>query len=252
MPALIFLVVSIALVVGAALLGGSVAGYWHAGSATLVLLGTLSVTAIGVDWADLKRLPDELRRLFTWVRPDMVKTARSLLEVAGRFRRDGVQALDGARRATKAMPFLHRGLELVQDGLPTDMVEQLLTAEADALARTRQRFADVLRRAGDVAPALGLVGTLMGLVQMMAKLHQPDQLGPAMALALLTTLYGALLSHLLFMPLAARAEANLEAERQFNLVCIAGLIAMSRREHPLHVEQHLNALLPADAKVKAA
>lgn len=252
MMPLAFLLLSIALVVASLFLGGQPAAYWSTTAALLVLVGTVTVTLIGVRRGDGPALREGARRLLDDPRPDSARLARRLLDMAGIVRRDGAVALEALMKAERREPFLQRALGLVIDGLTPEAIERVLVAQIEVDFRRRSALAALLRRAGDVAPALGLIGTLIGLVGMMGQLDSPEQIGPAMATALLTTLYGAALAHVILFPLAERAEAQASALQAHDLLCVAGAAALGRGEHPLHLESHLNALLPPELKVQAA
>ena len=118
-------------------------------------------------------------------------------------------------------------------------------------AATRHRCtADILRRAGEVAPAMGLIGTLLGLVQLLGRLSDPSAIGPAMAVALLTTFYGAILAHMVFLPFAAKADRSRETEQLVNSVYTLGASSIGRKENPRRLEVALNALLPPNKQVQ--
>ncbi len=121
--------------------------------------------------------------------------------------------------------------------------------EAGTISARNMRSVDILRRAGDVAPAMGLIGTLIGLVQMLGSLNDPRTIGPAMAIALLTTFYGAILAHMVFLPLAARADRMSEEEALSNSVYTLGVASIGRKENPRRLEVIVNALLPPEQKV---
>ncbi|MEX6725088.1 motility protein A [Parapedomonas caeni] len=252
MLGLVFLLASVALVALSVVLGGEPGAFVSGVSALLVILGTLTVTATGVRQGDWRDIADGLRDLFRDVSIDQRRVARQLLELAGRVRRDGVVCLENARHGFRQLPFLQRALGLVLDGLAPDVIEKLLLAEADAAEQRRLRLAAVLQRAADVAPAMGLIGTIIGLVQMLGRMADPAQLGPSLALALLTTLYGAILAHVLLLPMAARVQAQAASERGFHLLCASAAAALGRGEHPVHLESQLNALLPETERVQAA
>lgn len=247
-----FFAASFALIAASIALGGEPAAYVSGTSALLVVLGTVTVTAAGVRRGEWTELLANVKRIWRGKQVDQSRLAKQMLELAGRLRREGPQCLDAASVSTRHLPFLRHGIQLVRDGLMPDAIEKLLNAEADMLAERRLRLAALLQRAADVAPALGLIGTLIGLVDMLGKLSDPAALGPGMAVALLTTLYGAVLAHVIFLPLAARVQANVAAERSFHALCITSVAALGRGEHPMHLESQLNALLPEAQRVRAA
>lgn len=252
MIGLMFLMLSCAVVGAGLWLGGEPSAYWSGGSALLVVVGTFTLTGVSLQSGDRAPLLASLAKLFHGDHEDPRPLARYLLDLAARVRREGVPVLESARVALKGKPFLSRALGLVADGLPPDTVEALLRAEIEAEGRRRARLAELLRRGAEIAPALGLIGTLIGLVKLMGSLNDPSKIGPAMAIALLTTLYGALLAHVLLLPLAARAEAQADAEQSTLLLIASGVAALGRGEHPLHLESKLNALLPPAQRVEAA
>jgi chemotaxis protein MotA len=235
-----FLMVGVSIV-----LGGDPAGFWSASSAILVILGTLAVTAIGLRRDDVALVSKTLPRALADGPSLADATARHLIDLALRMRRDGPHVLDAAIRT--ASPSLKQALTMVSDGLPPEAIQSTLEAEAELSRKRATRFSELARRAADVAPAMGLIGTLIGLVQMLGALSTPEAIGPAMAVALLTTLYGAVLAHLFFLPLAQRAEDQAEADYVTRLVCAAGVSALARRDHPIQIESQLKALLPVGA-----
>jgi chemotaxis protein MotA len=252
MIALVFLVLSFGIVVGAAFMGGQAAAFASASSALLVLAGTISVTAVSFHADDLKRLPRGLAALFRADRQEPVVMAKLILELLSRTRREGVTVLEAAQRGMRNNPFLARAIGMIADGVNPTAAEALLKEEADILARRQLKSAEMLRRAADVAPAMGLIGTLIGLVQMLGALSSPEKLGPAMALALLTTLYGAVMAHVLLLPLAVRAESQAETDHATHTLCAVGAGLIGRLDNPLHAEAALNSLLPAGQRVRAA
>lgn len=252
MIAIVFLIGSILIIGIAMAIGGTVGMFWSLSSAVLVVLGTICVSAISVRRRDLSALGSVLPQL--WADPDADPTAgaRRVLELGGRVRREGPQAMEAAIVGLREQPFLERAVSLLIDGAEPAQVERVLLEEAEAIARRQHRVADIFRRAGDVAPAMGLIGTLIGLVQMLGQLSSPDAIGPAMALALLTTLYGAVIAHVVCLPLAVRTEALADADYNLNRLYAVGIAAIGRREHPVRIEMALNALLPVEQRVQAA
>jgi len=252
MIAVVFLLASIALIAVASAIDGSLGMLWSLSSLVLVLLGTASVTAISVRRSDLAALRAVMPQLWTDPDADPSIGARRLLELGGRVRREGPHVMESAITGLRDQPFLERAVSLLIDGADPAQVERVLIEEAQAIAHRQRRVADIFRRASDVAPAMGLIGTLIGLVQMLGQLSTPDAIGPAMAMALLTTLYGAVLAHVLFLPLAVRVEAIADAEHTLHRIYAVGAAAIGRREHPVRIEMALNALLPVEQRVQAA
>jgi chemotaxis protein MotA len=175
--------------------------------------------------------------------------AMRILSFADEARRHGIFRLQNHISELRHNRFLQATLQLLVDGTPTDEIDRVLTRELQATAQRHQRSAGVLRRAGEVAPAMGLIGTLVGLVQMLGNLDDPSSIGPAMAVALLTTFYGAILANMVFLPIANKLERNSDAEALVNQIYALGAASISRQENPRRLETLLNTILPPAQRV---
>jgi chemotaxis protein MotA len=169
--------------------------------------------------------------------------ALRILYLADAARRNGPLALEEELNASPHSRFLAQAISLVIDGFPTGEIEHILGRERHATSERHVRSAGVLRRAGEVAPAMGLIGTLIGLVQMLGNLQDPAAIGPAMAVALLTTFYGAVLANMVFHPLATKLERNSEVEAMVNQIFAIGAASISRQENPRRLEMTINSIL---------
>ncbi|MCK5575084.1 MAG: MotA/TolQ/ExbB proton channel family protein [Sphingomonadales bacterium] len=241
-----------ALVTLAVLLGGSAAGFVNVGAILIVILGTIAVTTISFSGDELGQAPGSILRILSQPPSDPSRAAFTMIEIADKTRRSkkGVLELQSIIPSVHDEPFLRKALQLVVDGTSPEHVDQVMRREASAIATRNHKSVDILRRAGEVAPAMGLIGTLIGLVQMLGKLDDPSAIGPAMGVALLTTFYGAVLAHMLFIPLAARAERLSSDEVMLNSVFAVGAVSIGRLENPRHLEVMINSILPPDKKVK--
>ena len=239
-----------ALIGGAMVLGGSVDSFLDLPAILIVIGGTLFVTAISYGLTDILRCQSVLLRTLIYhsERPDAA--ARRALALAAEARRDGVLALQRHQRRLQDSPFLRHALSLAADGNTGDQIEAILHAEIGETAGRHLRAAAVLRRAGEVAPAMGLIGTLIGLVQMLGRLDDPAAIGPAMAVALLTTFYGAVLAHMVFLPLAHKLERNAEIERTVKRIYTAGAASIGRGENPRRLELLLNTMLAPSERLR--
>lgn len=251
---LLGLTAAFGLVVGGMVLGGAPGAYVDAPSLLIVLGGTLAVTAIGFNPADLRQAHAVLLRALFRRAEDPASAAAKALRLAGQARADGVLSLESRLLAAgdgpPISPFFKRGLGLVIDGLPSPQIEAILSREMEAMTARHVTAVGMLRRAAEVAPAMGLIGTLIGLVQMLGALDDPSKIGPAMALALITTLYGAVLANMVFAPLAAKLERNSEDEALVQSVYLTAAASISRLENPRHLATMLNAVLPPDRRLR--
>ncbi|HVJ41313.1 MAG TPA: MotA/TolQ/ExbB proton channel family protein [Dongiaceae bacterium] len=244
------LLCALGLIAIAVFLGGTGFAFLDIPSILMVILGTLAITAVSFSGKEL-RLAMPLIGQLLWRRPrDPNNTGIRLLQLAERTRRRGLLQLQGEVYGLRGDPFLQRAMAMLIDGIPVDEVERNLTFEIHAASQDYQRAVGMLRRAAEVAPAMGLIGTLVGLVQMLGNLNSPERIGPSMAVALLATFYGAVLANVIFLPLASKLERNASGDLLLHQICMLGVQSIGRQENPRRLEMLLNTLLPAGQQIK--
>jgi chemotaxis protein MotA len=231
----------------AMVLGGAPESFVDIPSVLIVLGGTLLVTTASFTLEEMRHTLSVMSRAVLYHAELPSDAAQRILGLALRARRSGPLSLTDAAKSGVHSRFLSQALQLVADGLPGDEIEQILRFEHQATQHRHVRSAGVLRRAGEVSPAMGLIGTLVGLVQMLGNLDDPSTIGPSMAVALLTTFYGAVLANMLFHPLATKLERNSEIEAQVNRIYMMGAASIGRQENPRRLEMMINTILsPAE------
>ena len=239
-----FVLISIAV-----LLGGSWGAFVDIPALLIVFGGTTAVTTISFNLADIRTTQSIVAKsLFTATR-DAGDAARNVISLAEIARQRGTLELQEHLVTLRNEPYLVRGLTLVIDGTPGAEAERLMRKELHAIADRHAKGASVLRRAADVAPAMGLIGTLVGLVQMLGNLEDPSAIGPAMAVALLTTFYGAVLGNMVLAPLAGKLERKSDDEALVNEVYLLGVSSIGRQESPRRLETLVNTILPPAKRV---
>lgn len=234
-------------VVGVAIfLSGSVAVFFNAPSILIVVGGAAAATVL--------RFPIDIvaTALTTGVKSALFDHARNpgaLLDeirtLAQVIRRQGPMALE---RAPVSEPFLARGKQMIADGLSVEQLRAQLTRERDLEI---QRLVDgerIFRAIGEAAPAFGMIGTVVGLVQMLSMMEDPSTIGPAMAVALLTTLYGALIAYVIALPIADKLAAKLETQETNLSLIIDGLAQVAERRSPDAITDMLIVYLPEKAR----
>ncbi|GLQ05847.1 motility protein A [Sneathiella chinensis] len=241
---------SFAVVTAAVLVGGSMTAFYNLPAVLIVLGGTFLVTTMSFSWREM--LHAQKLVLGTLVKPEeQAKSAAfDMLELAERCRGKGILQLQEHLGRIEAHSFQHKALQLVVDGLPAEEVNRILHNDLGGMITRHNSSAGILHRAAEVAPAMGLIGTLVGLIQMLSNLSDPSAIGPAMAVALLTTFYGAVLANMFFSPLASKLERNSTREVLMNRVFIAGATSIGRQENPRRLEMILNTLLPPAERVQ--
>ena len=173
--------------------------------------------------------------------------AVELVQLARQAKAQGYASLDAAAVATRD-PFLVKGLRLVVDGVAAERIEELLRLESEILSEKRASAERMFRLMGTYSPMFGLVGTLIGLIQMLKGLTDPRAIGQGMSVALMATFYGVLMAGLFFLPLAGKVRTLDLDERLRRDEIIAGLLAIRLGQHPEYVREPLEAFSGSAAR----
>lgn len=240
-----FLVILITLI-----LGGQYKIFFDLPSFIIVFGGTFAITLTATTWTDFVNTLQVLKSTFRVMNIEQRVYAKKLIDLAMVARQRGLVNLQQYEQALRSDAFLRQAVRLVADGIKTEEIEQLLKQEVDSNLQRQEHAVRVLRRAADIAPAMGLIGTLVGLVQMLAKLEDPASIGPSMALALLTTFYGALLGTVILTPLATKLEKRTDEELTNKILVLSATLSMARQENPRLLEIQLNTLLAPKNRIK--
>lgn len=244
------LIVAIALIIGAIAVGQSDANFVNGPAFMIVIFGTMAATSVAYAGSDLKHVPGIIAKtLFKRVR-DPSTMATQLMVIASLARKRGILALSSVEKELQKDPFLNKSVVLVTDGYTPEDIDNVLGQEVDALAERHRRSASIVRRASEIAPAMGLIGTLVGLVQMLASLDDPATIGPAMAVALLTTFYGAILGTVILGPLSAKLERNSNDEAMIKGMVVTAMLSIAEQDNPRRLQMLLNSALPPSKQIR--
>ncbi len=232
------------LIVGlAVILSGHVGNYIDVPGFLLVVGGTLGATLANFSVREMGFAWTSFLRVIQYPVREPIARIRTLARVNQAIRAEGLLVLERASSQERD-PFLRKAYELVVDGTPVEDIRRILETDMRATHDKYSRAVQVFETLGTYAPALGLIGTLVGLVQMLGALSDPSTVGPAMALALLTTLYGALLANLFFLPVSGKLRNRSEEEWTLKCIALEGAISMARQENTIVMEQRLHSFLP--------
>lgn len=244
------LLLSFGLIATAIIVGQSNANFFNVPSLLIVVLGTITATSVSYSGEELKQSLPVLGKVAHRPVRNFPALAKSMLDIASVGRKRGVLALSSYENQTKNEPFLNYALRLVVDGYKPDDIKRILQQDIDMEEERQKRAASILRRGSEVAPAMGLIGTLVGLVQMLADLDNPDSIGPAMAVALLTTFYGAIMGTVVLAPLAAKIEKNTADEILMKTMTLKTCMSIINQDNPRNLEMLINSLLPPSKRIK--
>ena len=233
----------IGIAMGATMEGTNVAVVINIPAILIVLVGTLGATIAACGLEAHIRLPMIYKKAFMPDDLDLVERVNELVSFADKARRDGLLALDEAVKDIDD-PFTRKGVQLVVDGTDPDLVAAVLDAENEAMRKRHGAGRAPFMQAGALAPTMGIVGTVFGLVNVMNNLNQPETLGPLIAAAFLATLIGVGSANVVFLPVANRLKELSEAELHFREMTLEGILAIQAGDNPRVVAEKLMAYVP--------
>lgn len=229
---------------------GGAGAYFDAPSLLIVLGGTCAVTLASFSLRDFFATPKIIFKQIWGGAYDPKEITKIMLGMADDARKKGMLSLQQVVQTHKANRFLYTGVSLIIDGVEVQDVERILRQDMHASGERHLQSAALLRKMAEISPAMGLIGTLIGLVQMLGSLDDPSKIGPSMALALLTTFYGAMFSYAFFSPLAAKLERNSAEEILVKTLMLRSVVSIAKQEHPRRLEILLNTILPPASRVQ--
>ncbi|MCA9669732.1 MAG: MotA/TolQ/ExbB proton channel family protein [Myxococcales bacterium] len=211
-------------------------------SAMIVFGGTFGAALVHYRFKQIFGAISIAKKAFTYKALDATSLIKQLVEYASQARREGILALETAANETEDA-FLKRGLQLAVDGHDIEAIQAVLETEIEQLRDRHKSGAEIFAALAGYAPALGMIGTLVGLVLMLQKMDDPSAIGPAMAVALLTTFYGAVLANVIFNPIAGKLRSRSAEEVLYKELAMEGVLAISLGDNPRVVEQKLTSFL---------
>ena len=247
---LLGLVIGVVVVTLAIMTGSELSIFLNLPSILIVLGGTFAATLIKFP------ITGVFVAFFVGVKAAFVnekESPREIIDLTMRLvKRARKVGLVGLEKIRVGNTFFRKGVQLCADGRDVDFIRKMMTQEMD-LAIQRQEIGErVFRAIGDSAPAFGMVGTLVGLVQMLSNMSDPSSIGPAMAVALLTTLYGVLIAQLIALPIADKLEAKNAIERGNKVLIMEAIVQIHERNNPTAVLDILEAFLPEKQRQRRA
>lgn len=241
---LIGIISAFGLVVIAILTNGSLILFISPASLMIVVGGTLGTTMINYPLKDMLGAVNVVRKVFFSGKvPASDEVIKKFVELGSKARREGILALEADVKDIKD-DFLKKGLQMSVDGLEPQSIQEILATEIDYLRGRHQLGAEIFTTMGTFAPALGMIGTLVGLVQMLQSMDDPSSIGPAMAVALLTTFYGSMMANLMCIPIAGKLKGRSKEETLIKEMVVEGVLSLTRGENPRILEQKMLAYVP--------
>jgi chemotaxis protein MotA len=223
-------------------MGGSLSAFINVPSALIVFGGVLAAILVNYPLAKLIDVMKILKIVFTEKQVEAGDIIKNIVSLAETARREGLLALEDAAYQLKD-EFLQKGILLIVDGTDPELVRNILETELAFLEERHKEGQSIFETMGTLAPAFGLIGTIIGLINMLKQLDNPSAVGPGMAVALITTFYGAVFANLLFIPIAGKLKVRSREEILLKEVMIEGMLSIQAGENPRIIEEKLNAFL---------
>jgi chemotaxis protein MotA len=227
---------------------GGIAIFVHVPSLMIVVGGTMAVIMMNFPMSDMKGLVSVIMRTYLFKLSTPAQEIERVIEYANLARKEGLLALEEKLKEVDDK-FFGKGIQLVIDGFGADTVRDIMEIEAEWQRQRHSSGKSMLDACGSMAPAFGMIGTLVGLVQMLQNLSDPSSIGGGMATALLTTLYGAMIANMLFIPLAGKLDVRSKEEVLLRELMIEGIVAIQSGEKPQLIKEKLKSFLPPPARV---
>ncbi len=240
---LIGIIAGFGCIVISIMMDGKIDSFIHLPSIFIVIGGTIAATVVSYSGKALKSLKTIYSNAFKTKKVDLNEDIELIIRIANIARREGLLALEDAM-AEIDNPFLKKGIMLIVDGADTELVKNILETEITFIQeRHGQGQAIILSMAG-YAPAFGMIGTLIGLINMLKNLGSDmSAIGPGMSTALITTFYGVLLANLVFTPIAKKLRAQSEGESLQKELYMEGLLSIQDGENPRIIKDKLTAFI---------
>jgi chemotaxis protein MotA len=235
------------LVLSAIFMGSGLKIFINIPSVMIVLGGTIGITFIAYPLKDVFGVLKVVQKAIFTKNISMNELIERFKSFANKTRKEGILALESEIKDVKD-EFLKKGVQLSIDGLEPQEIRDILDTEIDYVRNRHQLGAEIFTTMGTYAPAMGMIGTLIGLVQMLQSMDDPSTIGPAMAVALLTTFYGSIMANICCMPIAGKLRTRSKEEMLTKEMTIQGIISLSNGDNPRILEQKLLAFIPPNNK----
>jgi chemotaxis protein MotA len=241
LASLVGIISGLSLIISAIVLGGDVYNFWNVPGVMIVVGGTTAATLLTFPFSDVLAAFRAAHTVFRRDKQDPNDMVATMLKLSHISRRKGLVGLSEVKTSS---PFIKRVCNLIADAADEGVIRATLRTEIDSLKTRHYIQQDVFRRMAVYAPAFGMLGTLIGLIQMLSQLHDPSSIGPAMSIALLTTFYGSLLSTMFFLPIAGKLKARTLVEVINLEIAYEGAVSILEDNNALSVYEKLSAFIP--------
>ena len=230
------------LMIMAILQGGPLTIFLDVASAMIVIGGTVGVAFVHYPFSEIFGSANVAKKTFLHKDTSLNNLIVQLMEFANKARKEGILSLQGAMEGVED-EFLVKAMQMAVDGQEPETLRAMLNTEIEYIEMRHEKGAEIFLSLAAYAPAMGMIGTLIGLVQMLQTMDDPASIGPAMAVALLTTFYGAVLANVFFTPMSGKLKLRSQSEVLQKTLIIEGMQSILSGENPRIMEQKLHAFI---------
>ena len=236
------------LIIWSIMMGGG-AGFINIPSIMITIGGAIAALLIHYPLPKVLGTMGVTRKAFASKEQDYIDLFKKMSDLAVRARRDGLLALEDDIDHMED-PFMRKGFQMAVDGNTIEVIRGVLEADVGSMVQRHQVGQGVFKSLGSYAPAFGMIGTLIGLVQMLRNMTDPSAIGSGMAVALITTLYGSMVANLVAIPLAGKLEQRSNEEVALKSMVVEGVISIQEGNSPRIVEEKLRSFIPPKLREK--
>ena len=228
-------------------MGGGIQLFINIPALMIVVGGTLGATMINYPLRDVFGVFNVVKKALFARNASVAEVIKRFMAFAQKSRKEGILALETEIKQVND-EFLKKGVQLAIDGLEPQEISDILETEVEFVRSRHQLGAEIFSTMGTFSPALGMIGTLIGLVQMLQTMDDPSKVGPAMAIALLTTFYGAIIANIVCLPISGKLKTRSKEEVLTKEMAIQGIVSLSNGDNPRILEQKLQAFIPPNQR----
>ena len=243
------IVFTMLIVVGVGIGPSRIALFIDIPSIAIVIGGTLGATFISFPLKKVLGIGGIVKNAFFAPVLDPIGIVKQIVEFAEQARREGILSLEAKAHEIKD-DFLKKGIQLAVDGTEPELIKDILTAEIEYIEQRHGRNSDVMGAMSALGPSYGMIGTLVGLVLMLVNMSDPSAIGPAMAVALLTTMYGSVLANMFFTPFETKLKEYNADEILVKTIMLEGIMSLQSGDNPRIVEQKLASFIDPATRLK--
>ena len=237
------LLLGIAFIIGGIVTSGDIGSFWDLPSVIIVLGGTIASTLASFPMKNFLNTGKIIKKAFFYKETSPDEVIVEIIQLANIARKEGLLSLEEYAEKLDD-EFLEKGIMLIVDGTDPDLVRNIMETELIFLEDRHSEGQSIFETMGTYAPAFGMIGTLIGLINMLKVLDDPNAIGPSMSVALVTTFYGSMLANVVFLPLAQKLKIRSNSEILVKELMVEGLLSIQAGENPRIIEEKLKTFIP--------